>query len=623
MRLQLNERAVMRLARNWKRRLSIMVAPLIAATATVATSQDQAGAANSNPDDDNDTVRAANGESTFELCSPDFGNGKFGALSTFTIEGIDGQSITDTTGLTFEMTNGATTIDVTEFVIPVEEALNIDEQNFLLELLDVPLSTYVEPIKAPGLMGMSCGSGTVTYDENNGSNFDSQPFPSGTTLTAKRNGVAIATADMSGRGDQINEGPFVDLLQSIEFNSQNCSIVAGSVGAANGLLECSVFTDVYGTLVNATGRRLHPSLAYVATLIPAIFAYGCFYELNCEENGGDWFIPFIPGFFFFSSTSDSKVPALSAVASAMSQLKEGSVTLQAIDEPVEINVPDPLSDFCYASRIMALLPIVEPSENEPPVFHVTSIGRGMADALSDPNVNTWPEIDACLVNFDGSDGFTTVNEYIGFISLIITLELYLLQLYMYDMPMGLISSSLMVGTQSAPVRLNSLTRIPFAWEDGTLAPARVGRNYSDLVKANGTPVATYAVTSGALPRGLKLDSTTGAITGKARRQGTFTFTITAANSAGSMSQQFTMSVKRIRPRVTAKREGSLVSFTGRVSPELRKKKVELQVFKYGAWRTVSQLDIKKNGTFTTSTITKWTQRYRVAAGSTRSAVVTK
>ncbi len=597
-----------------------MVAPLVAATATVATSQDQVGATTSNTNDDNDSVNAANGESTFELCSPDFGNGKIGGVSSFTIEGVDGQSITDITGLTFELTNGATTVDITDFVVAVEDALDITQAVPINDLLDAPLSTYFDPIKAPGLMAMSCGAGTITYDENQSPIYDDQPFPSGTTLTAKRNGVAIATADMSGRGGTLDESPLNDLLEGIELDNQNCFINVGAVRSTNGLLPCSFFTDVYGTLVNATGRRLHPSLAYVATLIPAIFAYQCYYNIGCTEDGVDWFFPF-PGIFV--PTSTSATPTLSAATSAMSQLIENSVNLQTLDEEVRTNVPDPLSDYCYVSRLMALLPVVEPDVDQPPVFHLTSIGRGMADALSDPNVNTWPEIDVCLLDFDGSDGFSSINEYIVYLSLIFTLQLYVMQLYAYDIPMGLVSSSLDFGAQSAPVQLKSLTRIPFAWTDKTMSPARVGRNYSDGVKANGTPVATYAITSGALPRGLKLDSATGAITGKPRKQGAFTFTITATNSAGSMSQQFTMNVKRIQPRLSAKRDGLVVSFTGRVSPELRNKNVELQVFKYGAWRTVTPIEVKKNGRFTATTFTKWVQNYRVVAGNARSPVVTK
>jgi hypothetical protein len=189
--------------------------------------------------------------------------------------------------------------------------------------------------------------------------------------------------------------------------------------------------------------------------------------------------------------------------------------------------------------------------------------------------------------------------------------------------MGLTKVSLTANSNLQSIEMKSLTRIPWEWKDNTLAAPRFGKNYSDGVSANGTPTATYSVTSGALPKGLTLNATTGAITGKAKRQGTFNFTITASNSAGSMSHPFTMTIKRIRPRLTATRDDLVVSFSGRVSTELRGKNVELQVYKYGAWRTVMPLEVKKNGRFTATTFTKWVQNYRVVVGTARSLVVKK
>jgi LPXTG-motif cell wall-anchored protein len=64
---------------------------------------------------------------------------------------------------------------------------------------------------------------------------------------------------------------------------------------------------------------------------------------------------------------------------------------------------------------------------------------------------------------------------------------------------------------------------------GTPTAATVGAPYSFTVTATGTPAATFAVTSGALPAGLALDSTTGEITGVPTTVGDSTFTITASN----------------------------------------------------------------------------------------------
>jgi hypothetical protein len=66
----------------------------------------------------------------------------------------------------------------------------------------------------------------------------------------------------------------------------------------------------------------------------------------------------------------------------------------------------------------------------------------------------------------------------------------------------------------------------------TLPAGTTGSPYSQAVLASGgAPPYTYAVTSGALPTGLVLNSVTGAITGLPVQNGLFTFTIRATDSA--------------------------------------------------------------------------------------------
>ena len=81
---------------------------------------------------------------------------------------------------------------------------------------------------------------------------------------------------------------------------------------------------------------------------------------------------------------------------------------------------------------------------------------------------------------------------------------------------------------SAPV---TITLTPAA---GALTPGEVGTAYSQSVSASGGSGSyTYAVTSGALPAGLSLNTSTGEISGTPSTAGTANFTITAtdANSA--------------------------------------------------------------------------------------------
>lgn len=77
-----------------------------------------------------------------------------------------------------------------------------------------------------------------------------------------------------------------------------------------------------------------------------------------------------------------------------------------------------------------------------------------------------------------------------------------------------------------------------------------GVGYSATVAATGSPAPTFAVTSGALPAGLALDPTTGAITGSPTATGTATFEITATNTIGtSAAAPFSITVRSI-PHIT-------------------------------------------------------------------------
>jgi hypothetical protein len=63
--------------------------------------------------------------------------------------------------------------------------------------------------------------------------------------------------------------------------------------------------------------------------------------------------------------------------------------------------------------------------------------------------------------------------------------------------------------------------------------AVVGTDYSYAFLASGQPAPTYAVATGALPTGLSLNQTTGSLGGTPTAAGSFSFTISATNSAGT------------------------------------------------------------------------------------------
>lgn len=598
----------------WLRRIGIFLAPVLAATTTIAVDSADASDANTTPDESDDSISTADNPD-FSLCRPYFGEGKFLIGNeyipmTLKIEGTDGNPLTDITGVTFEVTAGSTVVDVTENIVPIKEYFG-DLELFMTQLFNKPMSDYYEPLSAPGVYGLSCASQQRTDEV-----WAIQAFPEGSILTAKRVGTVIATASIGGRTpSRLSETPFLGDLADLQPDPDLCSIGAGSVQVTD-FEYCTYFSDVYNELIERTGRRMHPSLAYFATMFPSVLVY------IFLQNGIDIDWPWFLGPLANTALGSEISAELASLAS---------------NDQVRAAVPEFSWNYCTASRMLAVIPVSNPiaddpntpgDETAPPKFEITAVGRGMADALSDPRISSWPELDLCISRYDYVDPNNPtpeeqVTRAIGYISLLATLVLYFYQLFYYDIPMGLTKVSLTANSDLKSIEMKSLSRIPWEWKDNTLASPRFGKNYSDGVSANGTPTATYSITSGALPKGLTLNTTTGAITGKAKRQGTFNFTITASNSAGSMSHPFTMTIKRIRPRLTATRDDLIVSFSGQVSSELRGKNVELQVYKYGAWRTVMPLEVKKNGRFTATTFTKWVQIYRVVAGTARSLVVKK
>ena len=72
------------------------------------------------------------------------------------------------------------------------------------------------------------------------------------------------------------------------------------------------------------------------------------------------------------------------------------------------------------------------------------------------------------------------------------------------------------------------------WAKSSMDDPTYGSAFSDGVRAVSTPPPTYSVTAGALPAGLVLDPTTGAITGTPTELGTYSFEITADNGIGDL-----------------------------------------------------------------------------------------
>jgi len=96
------------------------------------------------------------------------------------------------------------------------------------------------------------------------------------------------------------------------------------------------------------------------------------------------------------------------------------------------------------------------------------------------------------------------------------------------MPIGMVYSSIPVWVTSA----------------GALATGPINSSYSQTISATGDGTITYSITSGSLPSGLSLNSSTGAITGTCPgTSSTSTFTITASDSQNQKaSRSFSISI---------------------------------------------------------------------------------
>jgi len=75
-----------------------------------------------------------------------------------------------------------------------------------------------------------------------------------------------------------------------------------------------------------------------------------------------------------------------------------------------------------------------------------------------------------------------------------------------------------------------------------LPAGTVGIPYSQSISATGTAPITFSLIVGALPAGLTLNTSTGAITGTPTTAGTFNFTITATNSFGTDADPFALTI---------------------------------------------------------------------------------
>ena len=83
----------------------------------------------------------------------------------------------------------------------------------------------------------------------------------------------------------------------------------------------------------------------------------------------------------------------------------------------------------------------------------------------------------------------------------------------------------------------------------TLTNGTVGKNYSLTMKAKGTKSFTWSICSGALPDGLKLNSSTGKISGTPKKEGVYEFKVKLKNDFGSAYRTFTLTIG-LKPKIS-------------------------------------------------------------------------
>ena len=95
-------------------------------------------------------------------------------------------------------------------------------------------------------------------------------------------------------------------------------------------------------------------------------------------------------------------------------------------------------------------------------------------------------------------------------------------------------------TASGSIGLTDYNRSPVYSDSTVVATASAGTAYSDGVSASNT--ASYSVFSGALPTGLSLNPSTGAITGTPTAPGVYTFVIRATGSFEGTTNTGTLTI---------------------------------------------------------------------------------
>ena len=109
----------------------------------------------------------------------------------------------------------------------------------------------------------------------------------------------------------------------------------------------------------------------------------------------------------------------------------------------------------------------------------------------------------------------------------------------------------------------TVVKAPTITTQSSLPEGTVGTEYNQTLEAIGGGTITWSLASGStLPAGLSLNQSTGVISGTPTAAGQFNFTVTATNSAGVVSKQFSLTINSVPVTGVSLNKTALSLFTG-------------------------------------------------------------
>jgi len=173
---------------------------------------------------------------------------------------------------------------------------------------------------------------------------------------------------------------------------------------------------------------------------------------------------------------------------------------------------------------------------------------------------------------------------------------------------------------------NMTVHTPPTVTTSAISAGTVRKAYSAKIAASGEGALSYTMSAGSLPAGLKLNTTTGAITGTPSASGKSTFTITVVNEFGSASKTYSVVVAPVKLTASVSsgkhKPGSKVVVTVKGLEKGETATIKLGTTSYGKTTAATSTGaVKKTVTLKTNLTTK-TYTFTVTASKHGTAKAT-